>query len=503
MKKQISWFVILTLIMTCTISIPLVSADVLNPVPADWTLLASDDFTAADNTSFADYTGGTGFISKWTSDLANTSYTYATGVDTYIKNGQYLSTNKNTTTNSYRRMQTPINLTADADYYIMFDMYSWAGGNNSTSQKFLLRDSTNTNNNLYFGSSYSEELACNLPNEGAQSGESYTRNKKIPANGIYTYVLQVSAKSGTTYDCLKMRVFTDPTVEAPSFAPQYWDEEYWLNNKAWSNLDTINISTGNGSGNPYNPILDNLKIYKSAPIYVSANLSPTSRYLSPNVTLTVAASSTNNANNPQTADPVIWEDATNINNPVQIATGSSYTVTSNMIDKILRAKVVVTDTITGAQTTYYPVARLVHSPFEVIKTTVTSSSNRRGRINYTDWTKNTSLYFNADVTRAKGDSGGSVQLIVAQYDSNNNLKKVSLATPIKINNITISQTLSLQALITLDQGTVNPLTKNYASGDYFKTYVWYSNSQTFAFDTMSPMHNNIGNNTYESFVAIP
>lgn len=466
--------------------------------PVGFQLLASDDFTAADDTTFVDYAGGTGFATKWCSDVACTLTSF-TSPSRYIKNGGFYIPQTGTTSNTYRRMNTTVDLTKDAEYFLMGDIYSSSKGS-TPAQRIYLRNSDGSKA-LFFGSIYSADLFANVPTLGGTTLSNWTKNYKIP-DGTYTMVAQISTRA-TGNDYIRVRIFADPAVEAPSFTPLYWDEEYYINNgNTYTNLNTLHFQT-QGMTAADSSMFDNFRMYKAEPVTVTASVSSTSRFLTAGETLTVTVNEAANiSGNPQTAS-VTWYNAADMSTP--LSSGAAYTVPESMINQILRAKVVLTDTVTSQQTTYYPVSRLVHNYYEISKITLSSNTARTAKINYVDWTANTSLYFTTEFLRGKNaDNVGSVQLMVAQYAVDGQLKKVFPFAGGKYNGMSTNGYTRLQVPITLNQGNPDPATKNYASGDYFKAFVWYStNSTAFAFDTMKPMDRILGNNAWEDKVIVP
>ncbi len=462
-------------------------------IPTDWKLLAQDNFDIAqdENIPLSEYEGGTGFTSPWSADLSCTDSSEEAFVSgqaagkTYsnpyieVKNGEsylsrYIENSSNMAQAEFRRMETPINMNEDAEYYIMYDMAFSGSSNVGTAQRLAFVDSNNANNIITAGSHaemYTGKMTATVKSGEWGIGDAkrpvVTQPSKLsPSQGLYTMVLHISARADGN-DIIRYRVFFDEQdEETASFFPRYWTTEYCAE-MTYNNLDTLRFSCGNGTGSGYQAILDNVSVYKTSPVVVTSD-KPNEQTLVAGRTLTVSIDNLNSFNHAQKLSYVAWYDYTDPYNPSEpLSASSTFTIPEYITGRRLLCMVTVKDLVTGDLTTYAPVNKYVRSELDLQQAFI-STSDCKGSVNLENLVGASETYIRFDVTRNSSElTEGVVKVGVKQYSELGLLKKVHTAPAVKVSSLSPGQTSRQTVTLTFDSGC------NVAPGDEFYLYARY------------------------------
>lgn len=454
MKKRLLTLLMAVLMMTTLWYGPVIAEplDETNPetremyIPGDWNLMAEDHFDVTEDTKANIYTGGTGFEGSWSADYACTEnsdeaflaqgkkiHTVPEILPVSENDPNYVLTRQVSSgeMTQFRKMSQKIDLTADAEYYLMFDFYS-NYDTHPTTIRLGLRDSTNESTDISVGTQVFPPAGKMIPtilSSGWQVGNAdqnpiYQQpTKVVPVNDMYTAVVQISARA-TGNDLIRFRMFYDTeNEEAPSFFPNYWTTQYEFNGSQ-NNLDTLEFFSNCGSGGTYNVTLDNILLYKGGMVHAAVdNGNITS--LTAGQTVNITASPNNIQKHPQTIESVTWYDNTTpgvLYDP--ISTGETFTVPADMTGRSLLAEVVLKDTTTGETTTYYPLNQYVRHDLEIISLTF-GSQDGKGSVDTSKLDTVSQLAIRADITRNNNTlDTGWVKMALVQYDELGQQKQI-------------------------------------------------------------------------------
>lgn len=475
-------------------------------IPDDWQHLVSDHFDVSGVTSVADYTGGTGFSSKYSADLACTDQSDATfkaqvsntskqTVPQIAAGGYFSRSTKAGAIKTYRKMNAPINMTADGEYYMTFDFYAYADGLYGTHQRFAFVDSGSESNQLNFGAESTPSVKKNTVTfrTGAFTYPNASTAVISPAptslfqySGKYTVTMHVSARA-SAQDILRMRVYyNDPNGEvideSPSFMPGRWDIVQRMN-LSYTNLDTFLFQTAIGSGGNYTSQFDNLDIYKGAAVKVSSDKDASEASIVEGRTLTLAGiPATNAVGNAQTMESIKWMDNTT---GETLATGNpSFTVPQGMKNHILVAQVAIKDTVTEKTTTYYPINEYVRPDIDLLALYF-ASSDGRAPASESSLSAFTPLVLRADVARNNSLlTAGNVYLTLEQYSEYDVLKNTYSTSSISYTYSTMKvtdlpATSAKKLMVTLDTKNAQGAA-TYEPGDYYIARAFYVADPTSA-----------------------
>lgn len=462
-------------------------------IPPDWKLLAQDNFDieGEENIPLSEYSGGTGFASVWSADLACTDnseeafvsgqYSGKTYSNPYIEkdgNNSYLARHIGNSSNmaqaEYRRLAQPINMNTDAEYYVMFDMLFSSSSNVGTAQRMAFMDSGNANNIITAGSHaemYTGKMTATVKNGDWGIGDPrkpvVTQPSLLsPSTGLYTMVLHISAREEGR-DTVRYRVFfNEEDEEAATFFPDYWTTEYSAE-MTYNNLDTIRFSCGNGTGTGYKAMLDNVAIYQASPVVITSD-KPSEQTLVAGRTLSASVGGLNPFNHAQKLSYIAWYDYTNPNAVGQpLSASSSFTIPENMTGRRLLCLVTVKDLVTGDLTTYAPVNKFVRSELDLQQAFI-STGDCKGSVNLENLVGASETYIRFDVTRNSSElTEGVVKVGVKQYSELGQLKKVHSAPAVKVSSLSSGQTSRQTVTLTFDNScTVAPGDEFYLLARY-------------------------------------
>ena len=462
-------------------------------IPVDWKMLIKDDFkiNSQENIALQEYKGGTGFASDWSADLActdNSENTFKTGQysgKTYsnpyigVRDGEsylarHISNSSNQAQAEFRKMNTPINLAEDGEYYVMFDMALSNSSNVGTAQRFGFVDSTDGGKMINVGSHaqmFHGKMGVNILTGEWGIGDarrtiSPQPTKLSPVNGLYTMVVHISARA-TGNDVIRYRVFFDEVdEEKASFFPEYWSTEISANLN-YHNLDTVRFSCGNGTGSGYTGILDNLVMYSSSPVIITSDYAnePT---LVAGRTLTATVAPVNSLGNAQKISYIGWYDYTNPESATEpISASASFTIPESMTGRKLLCLVTIKDLITGDLTTYAPVNRFVRAQLD-LQQTFLSPQDCKGGLGVDRLDDVTEAYIRFDVTRNDSNlKDGYVKVGVQQYSELGTLKKTHTIAAVKASSLPVGSTNRMVVNLIADDGMVAE------AGDEFKLVAKY------------------------------
>ncbi len=515
-KRFISGILILCLFCTIPFSLASAYAETQVPtaestsgIPSDWKLLAEDNFDVSSPTPVADYTGGTGFSSKWSSDPSCTNQTEdsfknqrpgkasAPSIKLNEGNGylaRQIGNGSNQHQSMYRTMSEPVDLTKDAEYYMMFDFYPCAGGSYGSSQLLSLADNTN---NLYQDGGFDfpqNQVTVGVQPEPAigkavpviQSGKwafpnpkgkpavSQTASQLVPQSATYTAAVQISARA-TGKDIIRYRIFYNPAEEeAPSFSPNYWTVTY-AQDLSYNNLNTLYYMGSNGTGTGYQLTLDNFKLYKSAPVKVTSS-APAENNLVAGRTLTLESLPAVNAiGNPQELQSVKWYNLSEtgsieaLGNP--LAESASFTIPSELTGQRLLCLVEVRDLTTNMVTTYQPVNQYVHMELDLQAVTWTNDNGRSG-INPEKLSSVNPVSCRFDLMRHSDMlKTGYIKTAIVQYSELGEQKALYKTSPsfIKVTDIPLNGVKRFVTTFATKDGD----TPRYAPGDRYEVFAKY------------------------------
>lgn len=475
-------------------------------VPSDMKLLSRDDFTANYGTAMGVYSGGTGWDTPWTTDAAGSVPVVAPS-DTTTPGGM-ISNNKaegiNKFQNSYRRMTTPIDMTHDAEYYIMVDDYVHRGISKDQAPRIYITSTTTTNNGISFGYFNSNDASNNvfsktLPrltaNENIANSPYSASFKGINYSGLYTMVVHVSARE-TEPDVLRFRIFSNANEEMPSWTPKYWDNVIVTSAITSSNLNLLKwMNPDNSGGNAYTERMDNFMVYKASPIKVTSS-APTELVPTAGRTLTIQSIPAQNIlNHDQSLVSAGWYDG----DGNLLSQEMAYTIPANMIDKTLTAKVVVKDESTNEITTYTPFTQRVQDYMFADCLYITNAAGSGPAS--TNYAVDQTVRFYARIARSDAVAkAGTAGIVVAQYAQDGSLKRVISPTKASLNTPAINNANQVYADVPIT-------TANTVSGDRYKAFVWYSNGATttngFVYDVLKPIPFNKDSTVFDNYLLIP
>lgn len=480
-----------------------------NAVPASWALLAEDNFDVTETISVADYNGGTGFTSKWSSDpqctnqstesfTAQRSKAEAPSVGINERNGyltRWIVNGSNQYQSMYRTMQEPIDLTQDMEYYMMFDFYPCAGGNYGSSQFLSLADNTDglyqdggfdfPQNQISVGVQPEPAIGKAVPviqtgkwsltNPKGRPAVQQTASQLVPQSATYTAVVQISARA-TENDIIRYRIFYNPAEEeAPSFSPNYWTTTY-AQNLSYDNLNTLSYVGSNGTGSGYQLTLDNFKLYKSTPVKVTSSIPQEINLVAGRTLILEPLTATNALGHPQELQSVRWYNLSEtgnieaLGNPLSEA--SSYTIPSELTGQRLLCLVEVKDLTTNEITTYQPVNQYVHMELDLQAVTWTNDNGRNG-INIENLGSIDPISCRFDLMRhSESLQTGYIKTAIAQYSELGELKALHKATPsfIKVTDVPLG---GIKRFITqIDTKDAEGIAL-YAPGDRFEVLAKY------------------------------
>lgn len=439
--------------------------------------LATDDFTATDGTDLRDYTGGTGWVSGSTYVTTTAGALPTTG---YFKIKSGIMTPVGTTSGGgytlVRKLATgnEINLNTNMDYYIKFQTVV------SETGKTLPVTSPNQSQTIRLARTATDLVGGGGPGIGTNNTikglspyitlNNYYPSKALPADQSYTWLWHISARTATE-DVMRVKVF-GPN-DTFTYTPDSWDSDFQTNST--STYDGISLIYSNGAGsNNARPRFDNIAISKCAPVYVNktgGNFTLTNPVVGETATISVDAK--NIASNDQAIQSCDWYLD---NESTPFLSGNSCTVTSDMVSKRLRCKVVVRDLVTLVDKTYWPIAAYVRDSFDIysVSFTNTGSGNSLGPVvlntsNQLDTTS--AMAIKVVVSKNVKQVGGTVLGITAVYSSDGKLKSVSQGT-LQTYTGGSSGTNASNTLYTYTPTSF--AAGSFAAGDYVKLYVWNS-----------------------------
>lgn len=491
------------------------TADDPNPVPyaripSDWQLLASEDFGGVnDGTLLSNYTNNGLFSGSFTNE--NTSNPNIQGGMLNLPNGGGVNTKIS------GMLKNPIDLTANADYYIFADCDFNSFYVGSTSMIF--GDSSNPTSNRYyrFGSEMNNS-PFTVSIWDPYRGGCYPNGGYTYKTGVMqTMMIQISTRTGK-FPMMRMRLFSDPTKESPTITPSYWDVQRFFNPSEMgiTKFDKLTLSSDCNSGHNYNSHMDNIMIYKSTPVnsFTTYDTGTYARGISAEAIVPPArVPSGKSTVPPQTwlefdqipADKLVsqgWYDCT-AQTPVLLSNANRYIIPTSMAGKLLKAIIVVNDG-NGGQVTYTPFVGYVRSYYDYINM-VPKLNTGADYTKLSNWNSATSLNVGVGIVKngnLSSDFSGSAALITAQYSANGTMKNLfqnQITT--KLSNIGANDIYNSQVSIPLVQNGV----KIYAPGDTFKTFVWQSNvdNASFKYDIIMPISENKNNQSNQDVITVP
>lgn len=270
MKRSIITTVLVMIIICNLFMIPvMVSATTPITIPADWQLLGSETFNgASSNTLLTAYTSANSPSLITGSRMETNTYT-GTKPTVSSSTGQLTIYGKSNSGTSVKgTLANAIDLTGDADYYLMVDgtFPSWnysgimvgLGYNDTVAAKYKEYD---------FGTYQNNSTQVPRITQTNTNDSSYNSAKARPYNWntMQTMLVQISCRS-SKLDTMKLRFFDNESTETPSFSPNYWDIEHQVDLTNVARFEEFWIKGSNNSGSEQSAKLDNIYIYKAAPM---------------------------------------------------------------------------------------------------------------------------------------------------------------------------------------------------------------------------------------------
>lgn len=498
-KTLILSSLVLTLICTQYSGLTVVSADTIT-VPSDWQCLLSEDFNADADTAVTSYTS-TAFPNAWTDDgtykATKPSVINATSDELriYCKNGGNASVSNT--------LNTPLDLSADGDYYFMYD----CNFNSMTvgSTYITLYDTSATPKILRFGTTQNNSTMA--PYQETTTTQllkvSPTNASYWPVNVMRTALFQISTRSGKN-SVMRFRLFGDASGETPSINPKYWDTVKVGN---FSTLGTnpfskITITASTNENSEKNNRFDNFRIYKAPAVNSYYGPGTDVRYIVDNAVV----------GNTLTLDTIDaaklvsmgWYDCSS-GEDVLMTNDASYTPTADMAGKLIKAVVTVKVSDTE-NTTYIPFMSYVRDVFDYSTLTAKLNSTNKDYTKWSNWPGSvTKADFTATIMKNAVNAATNnywAALVTGQYSKDGQLKSIMITKySKKLGDLTVTGSTKLTNTFTFNH-TAGAM--NYAPGDYFKSYVWtsaYTNS-ALLFDTIKPLTFN-ANSEYKQILQIP
>lgn len=525
--KRILLSTVLVAVIICNLFVVpvMVSAETPFTVPVDWKLIGYEDFNGASGNTLASAYTSASSVPLITGSWVDTSTAAVKPTVNSITGELDFNAKQSLGTVLKGTLASPIDLSVDADYYLMMDCtfpnWNYTGitaalGYDDTAAAKYRKYTFGTYQN---NSVQAPRITPTNPgngNEAAYYGSQKARTYKWGA--MQTMLVQISCRS-TSLDTMKLRFFDDESAEQPSFTPDFWDIEHQVDLTGFARFDDFWFSAGNNSGTVSTAKLDNIYLYKAAPmsgytttgtvygasaksmvgdvvappLRVPTTISPTILDLTSTITFD-AVPAKNAVGVDQRVVSQGWYNYSE-NPPVLLSNTNSYNVDASIVGKLLKA-VVVVETGEGDQTirtTYSPFTGYIRGSYDYTNLSATlykgATKVNPSLATSADWAAATKLDFTSNISRNHNGNAafsGTVAMIVAQYASDGTLKSV-IKTPAttRLGGLTINSTLALTVSVPINQAPVN-----YASGDYFKTFTWMSDVNTnggFAYDLLIPL----------------
>lgn len=501
MKKSLSKFLCIMMVISSVFVMPQITLAVdPDPLPivapADTVPILQDDFTAADNTKIENYTGGTGFVAP--TGTVTTAYAGDYLLTTncalnklIIKNNQ-LTTAASQTNGGfylYRGLTTPIALNEDAEYYITFRTNTpWNQYNSNATLGFGIPTNNQQMHAVGLGVSggiyYSGTGAAGIVSFStgqAIFGNVFSNRTLATANTgkMYTVVARLSTRAGKR-DIMRVKSFLDG--EQPTFTPATWDLENATDNAGV--MSWLRLGMNNGTNLGYFPILDNLAVYKGAPVYVTKTYD--GEWAVAGQTITISVPATNVLGHAQSIQSIDWTK--NTSTVIGTPNSATYVVTADMVGQLIDAKVMLLDTITGTTTEYHPISQYVRSNYDVGGILYSGIYNTASDTNFVGLNPtlelNTNIQANVYLARNNNSSLGLInapaKAFLVQYGSDNSVKNVASAVcdtsliwerqlwnyAVKLQNITIAPTDYFKVFVWDSLSGLKPITQNKNSVEY-------------------------------------
>ncbi|MDD4690027.1 MAG: hypothetical protein PHE51_09815, partial [Eubacteriales bacterium] len=422
-------------------------------------------------------------------------------------------------------LRNPIDLTVDADYYITFDATLPAMSNVANST-FRLANSANIGSAPQLSAGITSNNAnpphgpyiSNSGAKGVSSNIYYASTTREYGFGEWqSILLHFSVRNSTAgkIGTFQMRTFLDTDEETPTFTPSFWDQS---RNMSIANLsasspttfDKLVLTGSHNAGSTLSAYFDNINIYKSAPInnYKATTLAdPTliSGHAIVGQDISFDAPAATNllgqAISVNTAGTGWYDCSTNP--PTKLTDSYTYTIPSDMYGKKIKA--VLATEAGGVQTTYEPFIGYVRLPYDYTRALNGAPSAASGfdNKNYNLWS-NWEIgnidrlifhaYVNTNVSNTQSlGMNGSTGLILIQYEDDGTLKSVTTLPHRSFDTYTGAQSAGRLSIVfpvkTWEDRENHPeiWTWNVEQGDYFKLFIWNSNTSSFTHGAQKPV----------------
>lgn len=442
--------------------------------------LAEDNFNAVDGTDLANYTGvgtenaaegwgatGWGAGSKWMSYSLGVASNFTVGDFTITNNeaGRRVGNKNSFEWSRSLASSSYIDLSQNMDYYITYRVPKIASAGSASSQYLKLYSGTTSVLSVGLARNHSVNsfsVSSSLLGASSKVG--------VRANDPYTLLVYIGARSGAEKDIVKMKLFDESNInDTFTYSPQTWDSEQSAKldtTSAVAVTDSIHLSFTNGTGNPYQPKFDNIRIEKSAPVIASVNAT---NYINFAPVIgqqsVVSVTPTNVLGNAQTVQSIEWFNYAN-GQPQLIQNGDTYAITNdvNQVGQLLRCKVTVKDDVTKAVSSYWPVTGYIRDVMDVVSYSfIGTSSNSSVSTTNGQLTETSTMKAYANIAK-NGVTAAKPQLIIVLYDSVGNLKSVQVPSLLTLGGI---GTVTQSSVIIYAAGS-------FVTGDSVKIFVWDS-----------------------------
>lgn len=446
-------------------------------------LIASDDFAGTNDTDLSTNPTGTGWTSGWCMDNQLSTAMSPNYLKISQNAGAVVTPIKWNTGEEFlcRGLSSPIDFNSNADYYIKYKMQNVINFGGSSFQRTILFTSGGSAT-LLTGLYRSDYLGTWAPAIDCDGW--YQPNKGENMNDLanFTVLVRISARTGSN-DIIRTKVF-DEATDTFTYSPDAWDVETSVNKTDSCPVFAINAS--NRSGSDWTPTFDDIAVYKSAPIYVDTTFGTTpSNHYDPvkGETMTVSIPEMNLLGNTQVIKSCAWYDANNNT----VGTGVTLTVPVSMLDEMLRCKLVVTDTITGTDSTYWPISGYVRDDVDVTAVKI----RRIGWNNALEapFDPDTRVEFNVWLSK-NAPTQKNYQMICAVYSSDGRLKFIKSTPKTNLTGWPLLATINDWLQINGSPGEYT-----FASDDVIKVFLWDS------YDNLIPLDTN--KNTEIGKVSLP